>query len=89
MLGAERQRLEQAPATGPIAHLDCRTTAALAGVAPFNGDSGQQRGQRHIWGVRAVPAGDPLLKRTPSLAELHRVWYRHSTPSGLTPQEAR
>ena len=113
MLGAERQRLEQAPATGPIARdlrhhirwlerrvrdvddeigtaiqqspvwrvqedllrsvpgigptvartlladlpelgrLDRRAIAALVGVAPFNCDSGQQRGQRHIWGGRA------------------------------------
>ena len=28
--------------------------AALVGVAPFNCDSGQQRGQRHIWGGRAA-----------------------------------
>ena len=113
MLGAERQRLEQAPPTGPIARdlrnhirwlerrvqdvddeigtaiqqspvwrvqedllrsvpgigptvartlladlpelgrLDRRAIAALVGVAPFNCDSGQQRGQRHIWGGRA------------------------------------
>jgi transposase len=113
MLGAERQRLEQAPATGPIARdlrnhirwlerrvsagddeigtaiqhspvwrvqddllrsvpgigpttartlladlpelgrLDRRAIAALVGVAPFNCDSGQHRGQRHIWGGRA------------------------------------
>ena len=113
MLGAERQRLAQAPATGPIARdlrnhirwlerrvqdvdaeigtaiqhspvwrvhedllrsvpgigptvartlladlpelgrLDRRAIAALVGVAPFNCDSGQQRGQRHIWGGRA------------------------------------
>jgi transposase len=113
MLGAERRRLEQAPATGPVARdlrnhirwlerrvrdvdtaigtaiqqspvwrvhedllrsvpgigpttartllaelpelgrLDRRAIAALVGVAPFNCDSGQQRGQRHIWGGRA------------------------------------
>ena len=113
MLGAERNRLAQAPATGPIARdlrnhirwlerrvrdvdeeigtaiqhspvwrvhedllrsvpgigpttartllaelpelgrLDRRAIAALVGVAPFNCDSGQHRGQRHIWGGRA------------------------------------
>lgn len=113
MLGAERQRLAQAPPTGPIARdlrnhirwlerrvqdvdgeigtaiqqspvwrvhedllrsvpgigptvartlladlpelgrLDRRAIAALVGVAPFNCDSGQHRGQRHIWGGRA------------------------------------
>lgn len=112
MLGAERRRLEQAPATGAIARdlrnhirwlerrvtdvddeiggaieqspvwrvhedllrsvpgigpvtartllaelpelgrLDRRAIAALVGVAPYNCDSGQQRGQRHIWGGR-------------------------------------
>jgi transposase len=33
--------------------LDRRAIAALVGVAPFNCDSGQYRGQRHIWGGRA------------------------------------
>lgn len=31
-----------------------REVAALAGVAPFNQDSGQQRGQRRIWGGRSA-----------------------------------
>jgi transposase len=134
MLGAERQRLEQAPPTGPIARdlrnhirwlerrvrdvddeigtaiqqspvwrvhedllrsvpgigptvartlladlpelgrLDRRAIAALVGVAPFNCDSGQQRGQRHIWGGRA-----------PVRAALYRaalVATRHNAPLG-------
>ncbi len=33
--------------------LDRRAIAALVGVAPMNCDSGQYRGQRHIWGGRA------------------------------------
>lgn len=33
--------------------LDRRAIAALVGVAPFNRDSGQWRGQRTIWGGRA------------------------------------
>jgi len=36
-----------------LGHLDRRAIAALVGVAPFNCDSGQHRGQRHIWGGRA------------------------------------
>lgn len=36
-----------------LGRLDRRAIAALVGVAPFNCDSGQQRGQRHIWGGRA------------------------------------
>jgi len=37
-----------------LGRLDRRCIAALVGVAPFNCDSGQQRGQRHIWGGRAA-----------------------------------
>ena len=36
-----------------LGHLDRRRIAALVGVAPVNCDSGQYRGQRHIWGGRA------------------------------------
>jgi transposase len=36
-----------------LGRLDRRAIAALVGVAPFNCDSGQYRGQRHIWGGRA------------------------------------
>jgi transposase len=36
-----------------LGRLDRRAIAALVGVAPFNCDSGQLRGQRHIWGGRA------------------------------------
>jgi len=36
-----------------LGRLDRRAIAALVGVAPFNCDSGQFRGQRHIWGGRA------------------------------------
>lgn len=36
-----------------LGQLDRRQIAALAGVAPFNRDSGQWRGRRMIWGGRA------------------------------------
>jgi transposase len=36
-----------------LGRLDRRQIAALAGVAPFNRDSGQHRGERMIWGGRA------------------------------------
>jgi transposase len=36
-----------------LGRLRGREIAALVGVAPFNCDSGQQRGERHIWGGRA------------------------------------
>lgn len=37
-----------------LGRLNRRAIAALVGVAPFNCDSGQHRGQRHIWGGRAA-----------------------------------
>ena len=43
--------LAQLPELG---RLDRRAIAALVGVAPFNCDSGEHRGQRHIWGGRAA-----------------------------------
>jgi transposase len=58
--------LRSVPGIGPITartlladlpelgRLDRRAIAALVGVAPFNCDSGQHRGQRHIWGGRAA-----------------------------------
>jgi transposase len=36
-----------------LGRLNRKQIAALAGVAPLNRDSGQQRGARHIWGGRA------------------------------------
>jgi transposase len=144
MLGAERQRLEQAPRTGPIARdlrnhirwlerrvrdvddeigtaiqqspvwrvhedllrsvpgigptvartlladlpelgrLDRRAIAALVGVAPFNCDSGQQRGQRHIWGGRAPVRA--ALYMAALVATRHnaplRVFYRRLRAAG-------
>lgn len=37
-----------------LGRLNRRQIAALAGVAPFNHDSGKKQGQRHIWGGRAA-----------------------------------
>jgi transposase len=66
-LRARRDRLEQVRGVGPtvaacllgqipeLGRLDRRKVAALAGVAPFNCDSGPSRGQRHIHGGRAAP----------------------------------
>jgi len=61
----QEELLRSVPGVGPttartllgelpeLGQLDRRAIAALVGVAPFNCDSGQQRGQRHIWGGRA------------------------------------
>lgn len=58
--------IESVPGVGPVAsttllallpelgRLNRKQVAALAGVAPFNRDSGKQQRQRHIWGGRAA-----------------------------------
>lgn len=62
---AQTALLRSVPGVGPqlaltlltelpeLGRLDRRRIAALAGVAPFNRDSGQRRGQRAVWGGRA------------------------------------
>lgn len=57
--------LQSTPGVGPrlactllaflpeLGRLNRKEVAALVGVAPFNCDSGQHRGARHIWGGRA------------------------------------
>lgn len=58
--------LQSAPGVGPVASvallaqlpelgtLNRRQIGALAGIVPFNHDSGKFKGQRHVWGGRAV-----------------------------------
>ena len=58
--------LQSAPGIGPVASvallaqlpelgtLNRRQIGALAGIVPFNNDSGKFKGQRHVWGGRAV-----------------------------------
>lgn len=60
------QLLQSVPGVGPVltstllgclpelGQLNRRQIAALAGLAPFNCDSGQFQGQRHIWGGRPL-----------------------------------
>jgi transposase len=64
-LAAQAALLQTAPGVAPVVAatllaelaelgtLDRRRIAALAGVAPFNRDSGQARGRRQCWGGRA------------------------------------
>ena len=64
MWRAQEDLLRSVPGVGPVlsatllaelpelGHLSGRQIAALVGVAPFNRDSGQYRGQRCIWGGR-------------------------------------
>lgn len=61
---ARRRLIESVPGVGAVlgatlvaelpelGQLEPGEIAALVGVAPFNVDSGQERGQRHIWGGR-------------------------------------
>lgn len=63
---AREALLRTVPGIGPVAALSLlaelpelgtlnrREIAALAGLAPFNCDSGTHRGQRHVWGGRAA-----------------------------------
>jgi transposase len=63
---ARAARVQQVPGIGPVVaatlqaqmpelgHLSAGEAAALAGLAPYNCDSGPQRGQRHIRGGRAA-----------------------------------
>ena len=66
---AKEQLLRSVPGIGPttaavliaelpeLGRLSRRQLAALVGVAPFNRDSGKQRGVRVIWGGRATVRG--------------------------------
>ncbi len=49
--GLSRSLIAQLPELGT---LNRRSIAALAGLAPFNCDSGKFRGKRRIWGGRAA-----------------------------------
>lgn len=65
-LSAKAQRLDAIPGVGPVVvatmlaempelgQLNAQTAAALAGVAPYDDDSGEHSGARHIGGGRAV-----------------------------------
>jgi transposase len=70
-----RTLLGQLPELG---RLDRRAIAALVGVAPFNCDSGQYRGQRHIWGGRAsvratlYMAALSAIRHNPVLRDFYR-----------------
>lgn len=75
-------KLQQTPGIGPatarvlvtelpeLGHAPRKAIAALVGVAPFNQDSGNQRGQRHIKG------GRPTVRRAMYMATL--VATRHN-----------
>lgn len=67
-----------------LGQLNRRQIAALAGLAPFNRDSGRFRGQRHIWGGRGAVrsllymATLSALKCSPPI----RAFYQHLLAKG-------
>jgi len=87
---ALRKQLQTAPGVGPVTALTLialmpelgqrsgKTIAALAGLAPFNNDSGAFRGQRHIKGGRGrvrralYMAAIAAIRKVPRLAAHYR-----------------
>lgn len=90
------QLLQSVPGVGPVltstllgclpelGSLNRRQIAALAGLAPFNCDSGQFQGQRHIWGGRPLVRW-ALYMATVSALRCNQViqhFYRHLKAQG-------
>ena len=79
--------LAQLPELG---QLNRRAIAKLVGVAPFNQDSGQWRGSRHIWGGRATVRA-PLFMATLSAIRFNpaiKSFYRRLLSAGKAPKVA-
>lgn len=79
--------LAQLPELG---QLNRRQIAKLVGVAPFNRDSGQWRGARHIWGGRSV-VRPPLFMATLSATRSNPIiksFYRRLIAAGKAPKVA-
>lgn len=79
--------LAQLPELG---QLNRRKIAKLVGVAPFNWDSGQWRGSRHIWGGRAT-IRSPLFMATLCAIRINptiKYFYRRLIAAGKAPKVA-
>lgn len=79
--------LAQLPELG---QLNRREIAKLVGVAPFNWDSGQWRGSRHIWGGRAA-VRSPLFMATLCAIRINptiKYFYRRLIAAGKAPKVA-
>ena len=73
-----------------LGHLNRREIAKLVGVAPFNWDSGQWRGSRHIWGGRAT-VRSPLFMATLCAIRINPTinsFYRRLIVAGKAPKVA-
>jgi transposase len=102
---AWRQRddlLRSVPGVGPVlsltllaqlpelGHLNRREIAKLVGLAPFNWDSGQWRGSRHIWGGRAA-VRSPLFMATLCAIRINptiKCFYQRLIKVGKAPKVA-
>ncbi len=94
--------LQSVPGIGPVASvallaqlpelgaLNRRQIGALVGVAPLNNDSGQYKGQRHVWGGRAMVravlymATLAAIRCNPSI----KVFYQRLRAAGKKPKVA-
>jgi transposase len=79
--------LAQLPELG---QLNRREIAKLVGVAPFNRDSGQWRGSRHIWGGRAAVRA-PLFMATLCAIRVNptiKLFYQRLIKAGKAPKVA-
>jgi transposase len=96
------QLLRSVPGVGPVlsltllvqlpelGQLNRREIAKLVGVAPFNWDSGQWRGARHIWGGRATVRA-PLFMATLCAIRINptiKSFYRRLIMAGKAPKVA-
>lgn len=96
------QLLRSVPGVGPVlsltilaelpelGQLNRRQIAKLVGVAPFNWDSGQLRGSRHIWGGRAVVRSS-LFMATLNAIRFNptiKSFYRRLLTAGKAPKVA-
>ena len=96
------QLLRSVPGVGPVlsltllaqlpelGQLNRRQIAKLVGVAPFNCDSGQWRGTRHIWGGRARVRA-PLFMATLCALRCNptiKSFYSHLRAAGKAPKVA-
>ena len=94
--------LRSVPGVGPVlsltllaelpelGQLNRKEIAKLVGVAPFNWDSGQWRGSRHIWGGRAV-VRSPLFMATLCAIRINptiKYFYRRLIAAGKAPKVA-
>ena len=106
----DAQLMRSLPGVGPVAcmqliaqmpelgHVGPKQAAALAGLAPFNVDSGAYRGKRKIGGGVSVsvmpstwppstPSAAPIASR-PSTQSCHRPANRQSSPSWPSPESS-